>query len=252
MVPVPAVDGTRCCATSVGDALTAALRHRPTDPVELPLVAVPADRTTADPDALGVHELVSTFTTHHPAGQSRVTNIHRIADLVRGTVIAPGASLSINGLIGERTAEKGFVSGGAIEDGVHTSAVGGGISQFATTLFNAAFFAGLDLPEYQSHSLWLSRYPYGREATLSWPKPDLVVHNATPYGVLVWPTYTSRSLTVSLWSTKSVVSVQSGQTRSKVGNCTRVRTERTRTYADGHTRVDSVYATYRPGEGVNC
>ena len=52
-------------------------------------------------------------------------------------------------------------------------AVGGGISQFATTLFNAAFFAGLDIPEYQSHSIYITRYPYGREATLSYPAPDL-------------------------------------------------------------------------------
>ena len=81
----------------------------------------------------------------------------------------------------------------AIENGVLVDTVGGGISQFATTTFNAAFFGGLDLVEYQSHSIYISRYPYGREATLSFPKPDLVIGNNTPYGVLIWPTYTGTS-----------------------------------------------------------
>ena len=82
------------------------------------------------------------FTTYHDAGGARVTNIHRMADLVRGAVIAPGASFSINDYVGERTAEKGFVGAGAIRDGLHVDEIGGGVSQFATTMFNAAYFAG--------------------------------------------------------------------------------------------------------------
>ena len=56
------------------------------------------------------------------------------------------------------------------------------MSQFATTLFNAAFFAGLDIREYQAHSEYFSRYPRGREATMGFPNPDLVIENTTPYG----------------------------------------------------------------------
>ena len=123
----------------------------------------------------------------------------------------------------------------------------------ATTLFNAAFFAGLDFGEYQSHSLYISRYPYGREATMGFPHPDLQIKNTTPYGVLIWPTYTDTSLTVTLYSTHFVDSQQTGQTQGPRGACTRVTTERTRTYvSDGHQVVDKVFATYRPSEGVNC
>ena len=100
-----------------------------------------------------------------------------------------------------------------IEDGKFAEAVGGGISQFATTLFNASFFAGLDMPEYQSHSIYISRYPYGREATLNYPAPrSRSSSNNTPYGVLVWPTYTGTSLTVTLYSTKYAPGTQTGQT----------------------------------------
>jgi vancomycin resistance protein YoaR len=139
-----------------------------------------------------------------------------------------------------------------IENGLFSEDVGGGISQFATTLFNAAFFAGLDFAEYQSHSIYISRYPYGREATLSYPKPDLRLRNDTPYGVMIWPSYTSSSIRVSMYSTRHLVAEQTGQTQGPRGNCTRVTTERTRTWEDGRVEVDKVYAVYRPEEGVNC
>src|SRR5690606_29940826 len=130
--------------------------------------------------------------------------------------------------------------------------VGGGVSQFATTLFNAAFFAGFDFLDYQSHSIYFSRYPYGREATISWPAPDLVIENTTDYPALIWPTYTDTSITVSIYSTKSVQVEDVGQEVSPARQCTRVDTHRLRTYDDGRQVEDSVFATYRPGEGFDC
>ena len=252
VVLVPARDGTACCADGAAETLVDALRERPATPVSLPLRGVEPGRTTADAEALGVTEPIGSFTTNHAPGESRVRNIHRIADLVRGVVIEPGATFSVNDFVGPRTRAKGFVEGGVIQDGVFTTSVGGGISQFATTLFNAAFFGGLDIPEYQSHSIYISRYPYGREATLSFPKPDLVVANTTPHGVLLWPTYTGSSITVTLYSTRYATGEQTGQSTSLAGACRRVTTERTRTYVDGHSAVDTVFATYRPAEGVDC
>jgi len=202
---------------------------------------------------LGITAQVSTFTTRYPAGQARVVNIHRIADIVRGMVIPPGETWSLNGSVGQRTVAKGFVDAPVIYNGEHDSDIGGGVSQFATTTFNAAFFGGLDFEEYQSHSLYISRYPYGREATVSWKQPDLKIKNTTPYGILIWPTYTGTSLTVTLYSTPWVTGAQTGQTERPQGRCTKVITERTRTWArDGHTEVDTVFATYRPSEGVDC
>jgi vancomycin resistance protein YoaR len=245
-------NGTRCCADSAVDAILRALTRPARGPVALELRSTPPARTAASLAELKIAEPIATFTTRYPARQTRVTNIHRIADLIDDTLIGPGGRFSVNDKVGERTPEKGFVPAGSIADGVFTDSVGGGISQFATTLFNAAFFGGLDLTEYQSHSIYISRYPYGREATLSWRQPDLVITNETPYGVLVDTAYTSSSITVTLWSTKHATGEQTNQTTSPVGNCTRVKTERTRTYVDGTTKVDYVYATYRPEEGVNC
>ena len=247
--------GTKCCSTDAVTRLERRMLERGDAggaTIDVPLTSRPPSLTVEQARSLGVKEAVGSFTTPYTAGQPRVTNIHRIADILRGTLIKPGTTFSVNKTVGKRTTEKGFVVAGVIEDGVLAEDVGGGVSQFATTLFNAAFFAGLDFGEYQSHSLYFTRYPRGREATMGYPHPDLEIENTTPYGVVIWPTYTTRSITVTLYSTKYVDAVQSGQTEGPRGNCTRVTTERTRTYLDGREKVDKVFATYRPAEGVAC
>jgi len=252
VIAVAGRTGTECCEEEAGQLVIDALTQGDGNPVELPLRVVEPKRTLAQAQALGVTAPIASFTTNFTPGQSRVNNIHKMADLTRGVVMEPGERFSVNGHVGPRTRAKGFTSGGFINNGILEEAIGGGVSQYATTLFNAAFFGGLEIPEYQSHSLYISRYPYGREATLSFPKPDLVIENSTPYGVLIWPTYTPSSITVTLYSTPYATGEQTGQTKSRAGNCTRVTTERTRTYTDGRSEVDTVFATYRPGEGVNC
>ncbi|MGE3620555.1 MAG: VanW family protein [Acidimicrobiia bacterium] len=192
------------------------------------------------------------FTTYHSCCEARVTNIHRMADMVRGAVIPPGGTWSINDHVGQRTAAKGFVPAGAIRNGEHVDEIGGGVSQFATTTFNAAYFAGLDIVTYQAHSEYFSRYPIGREATMGYPAPDLRIRNNTPYGVMIWTSYTNTSLTVTMYSTPYATAEQTGKSESMNGNCRVVTTTRTRTFPDGRQENDTFRATYRPGEGQFC
>jgi vancomycin resistance protein YoaR len=182
-----------------------------------------------------------------------VANIHRIADLIQGVVIAPGTTFSVNDHVGRRTIANGFVAAPVIDhEYKFTEDVGGGISQFATTIFNAAFFAGLDIPSYYMHGIYIARYPYGRESTISFPSPDVRIRNNTPHGVLIWPTYTATSITVTMYSTKYVSGEQTNQTTAKKGVCTEVTTERTRTYVDGRKTTDRFSGLYSPEEGVKC
>ena len=170
---------TRCCAPGVADLVFEAISSGGTETLALPLVEVEDARTQAA--KLGIIEMVSEFTTNHNCCESRVENIHRIADIVRGVVIQPGRDVLDQRLRrGADRPRRGSSRAGTIQYGRFEDAVGGGISQFATTMFNAAFFAGLEFEEYQSHSLYIDRYPYGREATLSYPHPDLEVTNNTP------------------------------------------------------------------------
>jgi vancomycin resistance protein YoaR len=122
-------------------------------------------------------EVVGQFTTHYRCCQPRVTNIKRAVAILDRQRIAPGATFSLNAALGERTRARGFVPAPMIVGGSFVDSVGGGISQVATTLYNAAFFAGLELVDHTAHSIYISRYPMGREATISWGGPELIFRN---------------------------------------------------------------------------
>ena len=102
-----------------------------------------------------------------------------------GPLLKPGETFSLNDTVGERTAANGFTKGFIISDGVFKEDFGGGVSQVATTTFNAAFFAGLEDVEHKPHSFYIDRYPVGREATVAWGAVDLRFKNTTPYGVYI-------------------------------------------------------------------
>ena len=166
------------------------------------------DFTTKDARALAIKERVSTFTTYYPHAEYRNVNLGRAAELINGTVLKPGETFSLNGTVGERTRANGFTKGYVISDGILVGDLGGGVSQMATTTFNAMFFAGLEDVEHKPHSFYIDRYPIGREATVAWGSVDLKFKNDTPYGVLiaaaVTPSTVSSSgvVTVSMYSTK--------------------------------------------------
>jgi vancomycin resistance protein YoaR len=88
-----------------------------------------------------------------------------------------------------------------VADGLLVDSVGGGVSQLATTLFNAAFFSGFELNEHTAHQLYFDRYPVGREATISWPSPDLRVTNNWKAAALVRVFNGSSGVTVAIYST---------------------------------------------------
>jgi len=176
--------------------------------LQLNPVQSPPKVTTAQARAWRIKQRVSSFTTHFPYADYRNVNLSRAAHLIDGTVLKPGATFSLNAVVGERTAQNGFTKGFIINDGIFKEDFGGGVSQVATTTFNAAFFAGLEDVEHKAHSFYISRYPVGREATVAWPSVDLKFKNTTPYGVLITASVDKStpsqqgSMHVSMWSTK--------------------------------------------------
>ncbi len=158
--------------------------------------------TTARAKELGVREVVSEFSTGGFSDASGV-NIRRVAQQVNGAVILPGETFSLNGYTGPRGTAQGYVESGIINNGRPDKAVGGGISQFATTLYNAAYFAGLEDTGHTEHSYYISRYPEAREATVFEGAIDLQFTNNTPYGIVIESSGGSSSVTVRMWSTKT-------------------------------------------------
>ncbi len=166
--------------------------------------------TEADLAKLGIRERVSTFTTYFTGGRRspRSQNIITIAKAVDGAIVRPGQTFSLNKHTGERTYAKGYQDAPVIVNGVLEPGVGGGASQFTTTLFNAAYYAGLRDVEHKPHSFYFSRYPAVIEATIFYPTLDLKFKNTTPYGIWIDTATTGRSVTVSMWSTKVYDSVK--------------------------------------------
>jgi vancomycin resistance protein YoaR len=165
-------------------------------------VAVEPALPTDEARSLGVRERVSEFTTYYSCCQPRVTNIQRAAALLDGTIVRPGETFSLNEALGERTVERGFVAAPQIYDGRLEDAVGGGISQIATTLYNAAFFAGVKLVAHQAHQFYISRYPMGREATVSWGGPELIFRNDWQASLLIDVGAGDTSITVRFYSSR--------------------------------------------------
>lgn len=143
--------------------------------------------------------LVGTFTTYFTAGAARNLNIARLAATLDGTLVAPGDELSVNRISGPRRCEDGYVPAGTIVRGELVDTCGGGVSQFGTTIYNAAFFAGLPIPQWQAHSFFISRYPTGREATLSYPELDVRFVNDSDGFIVVRTSTSETSITVSLY-----------------------------------------------------
>jgi len=176
--------------------------------VEIDAEVVEPEFTTADAKKLRIKERVSSFSTYFPYATYRNINQGRAAELIDGTILEPGETFSMNDTIGERTTANGFTKGTIISGGVFREELGGGVSQVATTTYNAAFFAGMDDVEHHPHAFYLDRYPMGREATLYYGSLDMRFKNSTKYGVLinayVNPSTPSRQgeMHVELWSTK--------------------------------------------------
>lgn len=237
-------------SVDAGAALKSLLGLLGTDQREVPLsvAAAEAELTTQEAQSAGITSLLGTFTTYYTAGQPRARNIARIAELVDGAYVTPGDRFSLNGHVGPRTRAKGFEADGAIIDGELVDVVGGGVSQFATTLFNASFFAGLPIEQHQPHSFYISRYPAGRESTVNFGSIDVRVRNDTRAGMVIKTSTTRSSVTVSIYGDNGgrVVTSTSGPREPRDGGGFRISVTRTVTGGDGKGGTRVFRTTYNP------
>ena len=161
----------------------------------------PAKRQTKDVKAMGVKELVSGYTTYFGGVPNRIHNVELVSHLIDDTLIPPDTTFSFNGTTGERNASKGFLEAPVIINGELTTGLGGGVCQVSTTVFNAAYEAGLNITARTNHALYISHYPQGRDATVNYPDVDLKFVNDTGHWLLLRAFVSSSSLTVNLYGT---------------------------------------------------
>jgi len=190
-------------------------------PRTTPAIYEPAEPalTTDGAKALGIREVIGEFTTGGFEYASGV-NIRLAASAINGAIVKPGETFSFDAETGPRGSAQGYVDSGIINNGRPDKAVGGGISQLATTLYNATYFAGMEDVEHTEHSYYISRYPAAREATVFEGAIDLKFRNPSKTGVMVQTIGTNSNITVRIWGTKTVdvESVTGGRTNQTSPN----------------------------------
>ncbi len=173
-----------------GESRTVTLRPQPIMPAF----------TTEHARALGISELVASYRQSFPPARYRTVNIGRAARYISGTLLMPGQEFSMNSTIRERTVANGYTEGWIIgPDGVFTLALGGAVSTITTAMFNAAWFAGVEFTEHRAHSIYIPRYPAGREATVSWGSFDMRFRNALRHALFITVQVHPTSVDVFFW-----------------------------------------------------
>jgi len=169
--------------------------------IDIQSVDVPSEMYLNEAMNAGVVSVISEYTTEYTTGATeRNNNIHLAADLIDNSIVeGNGGVWSFNETAGECNEEKGFQSAGSIVGGEATDEIGGGICQVGTTVFNAVYELGMPIEERHNHSMYISSYPAGRDAAISWPDLDLRWKNDTTSDMLLTTSYTDGSLTVSIY-----------------------------------------------------
>ena len=161
----------------------------------------PPQFSTRDARTLNLTSAISSFTSDMGySSQERIHNVALLSRYLHGTVVKPGRTFSFNEAVGPRTAERGFLEGQAIENGLLVPSIGGGVCQVATTVFNAAFLGGFPISQRRNHSFYISHYPLGLDATVADNGPDLVWTNDTDAPVFIAASASETQMTVSFFS----------------------------------------------------
>jgi vancomycin resistance protein YoaR len=168
---------------------------------ELVVHTAQPERTTAEARTMGIEGVVASYTTTYGGTPGRLHNVQLVADLIDNALISPGQTFSFNATTGDRNADKGFQEAPVIINGELQNGIGGGVCQVSTTVFNAAFDAGLPIVDRTNHALYIDHYPLGRDATVNYPDLDLKFRNDTGRWLLLRTFVGSGSLTVNLYGT---------------------------------------------------
>ena len=129
--------------------------------------------------------LIGEYSTKTSNNYNRNNNIAKACEYMNGTILDPGAEFSFNGVVGQRTSDRGFKEATVIQGGQYEQGLGGGICQVSSTLYNAVLKSNLKVTSRSGHA-WPSDYvSLGLDATVDWPSLDFKFENSTDYQIVV-------------------------------------------------------------------
>lgn len=184
---VKKVPGTVGVTVQIDESLTI-LQEALTDPrmrsVELQVLAQPPTISTEDLANLEV-VLSSYSTPFQPWKRSRTHNLRLAMSRVNKTMLKPGEEFSLNEIVGPRLSEVGYRNAPIFKDNEVVPEIGGGVCQVASTVYNAALLANLEILERQHHSRIVDYCPSGRDATVYYGQIDMRFKNSLEHPILI-------------------------------------------------------------------
>ncbi|MGB3259091.1 MAG: VanW family protein [Ornithinimicrobium sp.] len=234
---------------------------------------VAPDITDQDAAKWDVDSVMAEFRSEFPTGDEnaeRTENIRVGLRYVNGSVVMPGASFSLADTLAPISPDRGYVEAGVIADGRLVKGIGGGLSQVSTTLLNTAWFSGVELNSFTPHSYYISRYPVGREATISVGAIDNVWSNDTKSPIVIQTFIEGNEIVMRFFGDRQyTVETRTGERRQITEPDTKTDDSEdclTQGAVDGFTitvardlikagdvvRTDEYTTTYQPSPGVTC
>jgi vancomycin resistance protein YoaR len=195
---VPGHNGRALDVEASGRSLLAGALSTSRREAELVVGTVEPRLTTDEARALRITRLLSAYRTAYSGTYDRIRNLQLAAAALDGTLIGPGKEFSFNREVGPRTKERGYRPAPVIINGEYKDGIGGGVSQVATTVFNAVWEAGLKITGRTPHALYISRYPLGRDATVNYPEIDLRFLNDTKGWIYIRARYDDTGIAIML------------------------------------------------------
>lgn len=173
----PSVDGSTLNADKLAEAVEGQF-FGDGGKIEAPLNHTKPTIDSNNLGALGITTLLGTGQSNYSGStDGRAHNVEVGASLLNGTLVPPWGEFSFNGAIGLIDEEKGFVEAQVIDGEKIGKDIGGGICQVSTTVFRAAYLAGLPIDEWWPHRFRIGFYEYdgwepGLDASILQPTDD--------------------------------------------------------------------------------
>ena len=153
--------------------------------VVIPMIAHAPTRQASEIESVLFRDQLSSCSTEHTYASARTNNLILACRAINGTVLNPGEAFSFNDTVGERTAEKGYASATVYVGSESVEELGGGICQVASTIYDAALYAELEITHREYHQFFVTYVPGGLDATVYYGSVDFGFRNNTDYPIRI-------------------------------------------------------------------
>lgn len=202
-------DGKKVKVDELTDGLKDALDNNKNE-VNIPVQVTKAEVRDDNLAELGLKGLVSTgWTDFSGSPANRKVNISVGASKFNGVLIKPGEKFSFDDTLGPVEAYTGYLPELVILKDKTVPEYGGGLCQVSSTAFRSALNAGLPILARSAHAYPVGYYkPFGVDATIYLPSPDLVFQNDTPGYILIQTHINGNKLYFDFYGTKKDISIK--------------------------------------------